>query len=230
LNFPWLDRALEARGYSVDAAESDVERAIRTRLVTRGERGTRSKAFRNRFSLDAELHVDQPLLEARSHAAQGRKNDALDAYRVALDRSPRDFRLIGEIAEFVGLELGDHASGRELAQGALNRNPWLSPWLWNVLGDCSFSEKQFDQAHSAYRSAQAIDPEDPRTNLNLAYTLAERAEFGEALRVIARGLEHDAGGKYQGRLLDKQTQVLAAMTGRRAAERHRMDARLSRLR
>jgi tetratricopeptide (TPR) repeat protein len=230
VNFAWLDRALEARGYVVEAAEQDVERAIRTRLVTATERGAPARAFRNRFSRDAELHLDEPLYLAHSHVTQGRKNDALDAYRAALDRNPRDFRLLGEIAEFVGLELGDSASGSELAQGAIQRNPWLSPWLWNILGDCSFAQKQFDHAHASYLAARAIDPDDPRTNLNLAYTFTERAEFAEALNVIARGLAHDARGHFRARLLDKQAQVLAALTGRRTLEQHRMETRLARLR
>jgi tetratricopeptide (TPR) repeat protein len=230
LNFTWLDRSLEARGYAVHAPENDDERAVRARLVARANWKAPSEAFQNRFSIEAERHLDQPALDARAHAASGRKNEALDAYRVALDRSARDFRLIGEIAEFVGLELGDYSSGRELAQGALARNPWLSPWLYNVLGDCLFCERQFGPAHEAYRSAQAIDPADPRTNLNLAYTLTERGEFSEALQAIARGLSSDASGKYRSRLLEKQNQILSVLRGRRTVEETRMLSRLGRLR
>jgi tetratricopeptide (TPR) repeat protein len=122
------------------------------------------------------------------------------------------------------------SGGSRSVSGALARNPWLSPWLYNILGDCLFCERQFDSAHEAYRDAHAIDREDARTNLNLSYTFTERGEFGEALQAIARGLLSDTGGKYRSKLLDEQNQILSTLTGRRTVEETRMSSRLGRLR
>jgi hypothetical protein len=78
--------------------------------------------------------------------------------------------------------------------------------------------------------AQRIDPDDPRTNLNLAYTLSARGDQAAALAAIARGLSHDARGLYRPRLLEKQAQVLALISERTAAEQGRLVRRSERFR
>ncbi len=138
--------------------------------------------------------------------------------------------MLGEAAEFVGLQLGDHAAGLDLARSALARNPWYSAWLWNVLGDCLFYRERLDDAHAAFLEAQRIDPDDPRTNLNLAYTLSAQGDQAQALAVLARGLAHDGRGLFRPRLLEKQAQVLALVGERAAAEQSRLVRRAERFR
>jgi tetratricopeptide (TPR) repeat protein len=164
--------------------------------------------------------------------AAGRTNEAVAAYRLLIERNPGDWQMLGEAAEYVGLQLRDYASGIEIARAALERNPWCSPWLWNVLGDCLFCREKIEDAHEAFLQAQRIDPDDARTNLNLAYTLAARGAHAEALDAIARGLAQDGRGRgaYRLRLLEKQGQVLAAMSERAAAEQERLAKRAERFR
>jgi cytochrome c-type biogenesis protein CcmH/NrfG len=102
--------------------------------------------------------------------------------------------------------------------------------LFNVLGDCLFCQGQFDDAHRAYLDAARVDPNDPRANLSLAHTLARTGEITEALSAISRGLANDTKGHFRPRLLDKQAQILDAMTARTAGDRERMRQRLDRLR
>lgn len=230
LNFPLLERVLSEREFGILISEGDEQRRVHTRLIARqvGER-TR-EVFRSRFRLEADRHRDAPVEEARAHVAAGRRNDALDAYRLLIERNPNDWQMLGEAAEYVGLQLQDHAAGLELVRAALERNPWYSAWLWNVLGDCLFYRERLDEAHEAFLQAQRIDPDDPRTNLNLAYTLSAMGKQDAALAAIARGLAHDGRGLYRPRLLEKQAQVLALVSERAAATQNRLVRRAERFR
>ena len=147
-----------------------------------------------------------------------------------IERNPADWQMLGEAAEYVGLQLGDHAAGLEIVRSALQRNPWYSAWLWNILGDCLFYRERLADAHEAFTQAQRIDPDDPRTNLNLAYTLSARGDQAGALVAIAHGLAHDGKGHYRPRLLEKQAQVLALISECAAAEQNRLVRRAERFR
>ena len=170
-----------------------------------------------------------PLTEAREHAAAGRLDLALDHYKTALARSPKDWTVIGEIAEFVGLQLKDFTAGMELARAAVELNPWYSAWLWNILGDCLFSLERFEHAHEAYLQAQRINPLDPRTNLDLAYTHLQLGTYQKALQAIAVGLSNDKTGAYYSRLLEKQQHVLSALSNKWIGEQDRLALRTKRL-
>jgi tetratricopeptide (TPR) repeat protein len=232
LSFPLLEQTLIARALTVMSPEGDEKRRIHTRLIAREVGEQAQEAFRSRFRLETDTYLDAPIEEARRHVAAGRTNEALAAYRVVVERSPRDWQLLGEAAEYAGLQLRDYTAGLELARAALERNPWCSAWLWNVLGDCLFCKEKCEEAHVAYEQAQRIDPDDPRTNLNLAYTFAARSAMNEALAAIARGLAQDGRGRgaYRARLLEKQGQILAILSERASAEQERLVKRAERFR
>ena len=118
----------------------------------------------------------------------------------------------------------------ELARSALAINPWYSTWLWNVLGDCLFCLERFDDAHEAYLQAHRIDPRDARTNLNLSYTYTQFGAHDEALGAIAVALANDVRHVFRMRLLEKQQQVLNAVSGRWLGEQERLSRRADRLR
>jgi hypothetical protein len=227
LNFPIFD-ALVSPAWSVVTPVSDEQRSIHSRLLLRAELPLTRACFQRQFSADVQAEFEAPIHEARSHLAGGRRNDALLAFRTAIERAPGDWRVLGEAAEFVGLELRDFASGAELARSALQLNPWYSSWLWNVLGDCLYcAERQMD-AHEAYLQAQRIHSHDPRTLLNLAYTQAWTGDHAAALQSLGLGLACDRGA-YRERLLEKQSAILAAMDLRRAGETKRMAVAASHL-
>ena len=98
------------------------------------------------------------------------------------------------------------------------------------MGDCLFYRERLTDAHEAFAQALRIDPDDPRTNLNLAYTLSARGDQPDALAAIAHGLAHDGKGHYRPRLLEKQAQVLALLSERAAAEQNRLVRRAERFR
>jgi len=230
LNFPLLENVLASRGLTTAAPEGDEQRRVHTRLIARHIGPHTLDVLRKRFALQADRQLDAPQEEARAHLAAGRRNEALDAYRRVIERNPGDWQMLGEAAEYVGLQLGDHKAGLEIVRSALERNPWTSAWLWNILGDCLFYQERLADAHEAFGQAQHIDADDPRTNLNLAYTLSARGDQPAALAAIAHGLAHDGKGHYRPRLLEKQAQVLALISERAAADQNRLVRRAERFR
>ncbi len=229
LNFPFLERYFTARGNAVEKTEDDDQRGIHTRLLMPRTLPASVASFHNRFGPSGSSFFDGPAQEARQHLAAGRKNDALEAFRLALSRSPRDWQLLGEIAEFVGLHLLDFQAGRELIRAALEQNPWYSPWLWNVLGDILFLQKDIAGAHEAYLQAQRLHPRDARTNLNLAYSYFEFGDYARALEALAAAFAADVRGSYRPRLLEKQHQILGALSGRWLGEQERLARRAERM-
>jgi tetratricopeptide (TPR) repeat protein len=228
LNFPLLERCFVERGFSVFAPPGDEGRSVHTRLLTRGPLPQTYDALALRFSIEAERALDAPLVAAREHAAAGRTGEGLDAYRAALEHTPKDWHLLGEIAEFVGLIVRDYASGVQIARRALELNPWTSGWLWNILGDCLYYLDRQRDAHEAFLKAEAIDPDDARTNLNLAHSFAWIGQHAAALKVIARGLCHDKGA-YRSRLMQQQERTLGLVASQQAALQDQMARRLERL-
>jgi tetratricopeptide (TPR) repeat protein len=230
LNFPLLEGALADRGFATAAPEGDEQRRVHTRLIARHLGPRTLDVLRKQFALESDRQLDTPQEEARTHLAAGRRNEALDAYRQMIERNPGDWQMLGEAAEYVGLQLGDHKAGLDIVRSALERNPWYSAWLWNILGDCFFYQERLADAHEAFTQAQRIDADDPRTNLNLAYTLSARGDQTGALASIAHGLAHDGKGHYRPRLLEKQAQVLALISERAAADQNRLLRRAERFR
>ena len=229
LNFPLLERYFTARGCSVLKTEDDETRGVHARLFMPNPRPGTAAAFHNRFGPTGSGFLDGPALEARQHIGAGRKDEALELYRLALSRSPRDWHLLGEIAEYVGLQLHDFDAGQELVRAAIEQNPWYSPWLWNVLGDILFMKKDYAGAHEAYLQAQRLHPQDTRTNLNLAYTFMEFGDYARALDALASAFAADVRGAYRPRLLEKQQQVLNALSARWLGEQERLAQRAARM-
>jgi tetratricopeptide (TPR) repeat protein len=229
LNFPWLESELERLGLRVRKPTGDDARQLHTRLIVRAPSPAIERAFEEQLSEAAHRHIEAPLEEARQHAAAGRRQEALDAYRLALRRNPNDWALAGEVAEFLNGHIADYAAAAELARAALQSNPHYSTWLWNVLGDALHNIGRIPDALQAYLQAERIHPGDPATNLNLAFTYLATGEHARALGAIARGLENDARAIFRDRLLEQQRQILAALSARWAAEQERLFRRNQRL-
>jgi len=228
INFPLLEWLCEKRKIITTKAVGDERRGIQARLLSRAELPKTRAEFCKAFSQEAHAYYEGPLELARTHANAGRLHEALDAYREAVTRSPRNWYIIGEAAEFLCLQLKNFDAGLELLRTALGLNPVYSPWLWNVLGDCLYCLERYEDAHEAYLQAARIDPQDVRTNLNLAYTLALFGRLPEALEVIARGLSRDTREAYRARLLEKQRHVLTLMSNRWLREQEQLLRRLNR--
>lgn len=212
LNFPVLEKMLAVRGLEVQAADGDERLGVHSRLVSRGASPRTTEAYHSRFSEEAWKYFQEPVEAARRHVAARRLQEALESYQSALARAPRNWELIGEVSDFLAIHLRDFDASLQLARAALERNPMYSSWLWNILGDSLYCKNLFQEAHQAYLQAERIDPYDGRTNLNLAYTYLYFGEHQSALEAIAKGLAGDKRGIFRDRLLEKQQQVLNALS------------------
>jgi tetratricopeptide (TPR) repeat protein len=229
INFPLLKERFERTGIHVAAPAGDDDRAIHSRIFFTGSLDNTVDAFSTLYSHAADLWFEQRSQEAARLAASGRNSEALDTFREALSRAPRNWQLIGRAAEFVGLRLQEHKAGLELARSALELNPWFSPWLWNVLGDCLFALGQNDSAHEAYQEALKADPKDVRAHFNLSFTHLARGEPDQALLAIAKAFAMDVTGLYRDRLLAKQAQIIDAISTKWLGEQQRLAAQHSTL-
>lgn len=229
LNFPLLENYFRKDGCQFLAPADNADAPLQSRLLTRKDNQAVTACFLEQFGkLNRERH-EGGLLEARIHQSAGRRKEALEAYLLALTHHQRDWYVLGEIAEFLIQQLQDFKAGVEVAQHAVQLNPWYSSWLWNVLGDGLYCLEQFKESHEAYLQAERIDPKDPRTNLDLAYTYLQQGSYEKALAAVAMGLTHDTRSLFRERLLEKQQQILAAISGKWLSRQERLQRRIERL-
>lgn len=225
VNFPLLEHHLATRRVRTLKPEGDADRSIHTRLFTVAAGSETAAAFMEQYGTDAPVEADRLASDAIEHINAGRFDDALECYQTALRHCPNDWHLLGQAAQFLTQQLLRHRAALELGQAALALNPWYSAFLWNTVGNSLFCLGEHDQAHDAYLRAQAIDPDDPQTNLNLAYTFAQSRNYREALNAVARGLAEDPDGRFTSALLTKQRQIVDALASRQSAEQQRLDQR-----
>lgn len=222
INFPLLESYLNAGNWEVIIPDNDADAPIHSRLIVCDHSKVDVQLFKDNFGSKGYIRCEAPVNEARKHAKAGRKDDALEAFNCGLANNRNDWYILGEIAEYVGFQLSDHSAALELVQEAVKLNPWYSSWLWNILGDCLFCLNRFTDSHEAYLQAHRIDPQDPRTNLNLAFCYSQFLQYDEALCAIAKGLANDKMGVYQGQLLEKQRQLLNQLSVRALGEQDRL--------
>jgi tetratricopeptide (TPR) repeat protein len=187
------------------------------------------RAFHQAFDWEVQQVVNGPQEAARQHIEGGRFEQAREAYEKSLSARPRDWALLGEIAEFLIRHVADYESGRKIAEAALAVNPWYSVWLWNVLGDAVYALERYAEAHEIYLKAEIMEPNDVRTALNLSYSYWELGRPDRALELVARGLAHDGAGLYRDRLLEKQQQILAGVAATHRSNQEWLARRAARL-
>jgi tetratricopeptide (TPR) repeat protein len=228
VDFVRLERHLRARGADVLGVEG--ESLLHTRLVTVGPGTETKRTFVEEFgALTAETWTLPA--RARECLEQELFAEALGLYRQGIERAPRDWRLIGEAARFVTTTLRDAAAGLQLARAAIQLNPWYSPFLWNVLGDCLAALDRQDEAHEAYAKAREIRPADVEAQLRLARTWLRRGDPVRCLEAIGQGLAADDNDMHRHQLLESQQAAIDALSRRRIARRaaaFRRQARLDR--
>jgi tetratricopeptide (TPR) repeat protein len=220
LNFTLIERHLQ--NLAVDVVRPDNEGLMHTRLLARAPIASTRTAFVQRFSA-ASTAADSWTLEsvARERAAQGLHHEALGIYQQAIADHPRDWRLIAAAAQFAAGSLGDPSSGVDLACAALQLNPWYSPFLWNVLGECLRAVGRDEEAHDCHLEAARVDPGDADTYVHLAKSWLTRGDAASSLQAVALGLAADVDAMHRHPLLDVQTaaieQLSRAGTARREA-------------
>ncbi|MFB3827866.1 MAG: SAM-dependent methyltransferase [Bryobacteraceae bacterium] len=218
LNFPLVEALLRRCELTCCEPEGDAARRLHARLVSRGGLANTLGTFRSRFAAAALEQADAPIQQARQQAGAGLLREALASYRAAMERNPRNWQVIGEAAAFVAAELRDPAAGLELARAAAALNPWYSPFLWVVLGDCLAALERDRDAHECYLQAHRIHPSSPEPNLRLAGSWLRIGDPVRSLEAVARGLAGDSDAMFRHVLLERQQQAIDALAIRWNAE------------
>lgn len=226
LHFPLLAHCAAGLGAELVAPEFDEGSNLHSRLLVRGAAPRTRAAFFERFGA-ADWKTARE--RAQGHIRSGALDAAKNVYESALARYPRDWSLLGEVAEFLIRQASDFEAGLEMAKAALALNPWYSTWLWNVYGDAHYGLQKYAEALAAYKIAEEMSPRDVRTQVNLSYAYTAMGNAEDALVAIARGFAHDASGEYRERLREKQQQILAAIRARHAEAEKATERRAQRL-
>jgi tetratricopeptide (TPR) repeat protein len=218
VNFALLEARLRNGGLTCSEPKDDGSRGLHARLFSRaGLTGTRA-VFESRFAGSVLEEAETPARQARQQAGAGLLREALASYRAAVERNPRNWRVIAEAAAFAAAELRDPAAGLELARAAVGLNPWYSPYLWNVMGDCLAALERDRDAHECYLQARRIHPASPETNLRLAGSWLRLGDPMQGLVAVARGLAGDSDAMFRHVLLERQQQAIDALSVRWSAE------------
>ena len=225
IHFPFLEQHVASLGGRVVKVEGDRDRTIHSRLLSMQELPETRSTYLRVFGSPAYLEADRVSARANEYATAGRCNAALECCREGLRHYPSDWVLLGQAAELCNQRFAHHQQALELASRGLEINPWTSAHLWNTHGNCLFALERHAEALQSYRRAEAIHPDDPQTQFNLAFSRGHSGHFAEALEAIARGLAHDTADHFRASLLEKQSQILAALSGRRAAQEARARGR-----
>lgn len=211
LNFPLIERHLGAQGAAVVRPTHEENASVYARLIMVRPDDAITAAFDAAFSEAAPSRAERAQEVARLHMRAGATPLALRAFRDAIDARPRDWRLMGEVAEVL-IGIGNFSAALQLGQAALQINPWFSSSLWNLVGDALFHMNRFEEAEAHYLKAIEISPRDPRGHFNLAFIHAEARAFAAALAALAVALAADRRGAMHAQILAKQQQILERQT------------------
>ncbi|CAD5373292.1 putative Tetratricopeptide repeat protein [Rubrivivax sp. A210] len=219
LNLEALERHVRGAGFDIAAAAGDGELPLRHRLITPGLSPRLAARFDHELGAPAWRWRDEPREQAQARAAAGHTAQALEQFRLALERVPGDWAVLHLAAEFATAQLRDFALARDLAQAALARNPWTDHRLWNTLGEAWLGLGQPAQALGCHLQALRLHARDAGTWLALARCRLALEQPGEALEAIARGLACDTQAMYRHLLLAEQPRALDLLARSFGAER-----------
>lgn len=171
----------------------------------------------------------QPAQMARECRNHGRVEAAATYYRVALERQPKNWMLMDEVARFLTFGFKNPRAGYAMAQAGLRENPTCSADLWTTLGESLVQLGHAEEARRAFLRTLKINGNDVRSRYNLACLLAGEGELDAALKYIAEGLALDKPGAYREGFLRKQSEILGQLQQQYQQECHHMANRVSHL-
>jgi tetratricopeptide (TPR) repeat protein len=146
-----------------------------------------------RTELDAARAIDAGpsefwKLDGQMRADAGDRAGALDAYREAARRNPRDADALVLIARLEGT--ADPARAREDLAAALKIDPGSAEALVE-LGDLSRRQKDLKAAADAYRRVSQLTPEDAAVRCRYAEILEELGQNADALNEYRAAAQAD---------------------------------------
>lgn len=157
--------------------------------VDAGEGDPRIRTLRERMAADPE-NVTTRLELASLYKEAGFPELALEHYRLAADRFPKDERVIGKLAESLS-EQGQKKEATDLLARHLasdGSNAGLYAWL-GILRD---EQGDHAGAESAHREALRLNPNGAKLHNNLGYNLLLQGKRAEAITSLRQAVTLDA--------------------------------------
>lgn len=171
------------------AAVPTVMRRQVLNAVDAGEGDARIRTLRERMAADPE-NVSIRLDLATLYKAAGFPELALEHYRLAADRFPKDERVIAKLAESLS-EQGQKKEATDLLARHLTgevQSPDMYAWL-GILRD---EQGDHAGAEAAHRAALRLNPNGPKLHNNLGYNLLLQGKREEAVKSLRAALSLDA--------------------------------------
>jgi protein O-GlcNAc transferase len=163
----------------------------RARLCLRlGAYAAAAEAFRGCVDRNANDATAWAGLALALHAS-GDANQALPAYRIALQLAPGDIGLRNGLGAAL-LDTGDSAQARTVLEHAAREAP---PWgpLWANLGNARRAEGDLAGAAAALAKARDLEPANATTLANLCAVLAEQGALADAIAAGQAALAAEPG-------------------------------------
>lgn len=151
--------------------------------------------------------------EADAMYANGRTEEALEAYRAAVAEDPTLAWAYSRIGGILA-QRGDLDGSEAALTKALELDPEL-PQAHSNLGNLHYTRGNYEEAATQYRAAIALDPENPiyHENLHAAYKRLKKYQEAVAALKQAHRLQRDSAKGAAKAELDKRTSGLKRKLG-----------------
>ena len=210
LNFPQVEAALAGRAEVTLFRPTEEDGHLYTRVLRRGDGPDLTDIVDDLYGA-LRARALQVTVDAAREALRGRLYEsARRFYGLALERQPRNWALMQEIAARLHLPADEAEDALAMAELGLTLNP-LSPDLWRTAAEAHLAAGRTGAAQAAAGRAVALAPSNPAAQLALAQAAHRLGDHAGALRAIAAALIHDEECDLQDAALAVQAQVLADM-------------------
>jgi Tfp pilus assembly protein PilF len=172
-----------------DAALTTVMRRQVLNAVDAGEGDPRIRTLRERMAADAD-NVTVRLELAGLYQAAGFPELALEHYRLAADRFPKDERVVAKLAESLS-EQGQKKEATDLLARHL-AGDMKSADLYAWLGILRDEQGDHAEAEPAHREALRLNASGAKLHNNLGYNLLLQGKRTEAIASLRQALTLDA--------------------------------------
>jgi len=211
LNFPLLRAFFEKSGTYRWVEPLEETESIHARLLGRQPAMETIVGFVECFGKAERDRIEEPLKKARECQKVGRFELAADLYRKAVQLQPSNWMLLCEVAHFLIYALRDIKAGLDMVKVGLRINPTCSSELWTALANGLHEFGRYEEAEQAYLRALQLNAKDRRAKEGLAGVLAQKGDYGGALKMIAEAFVLANPGENFDELLRKQNQILVKL-------------------